>query len=162
MFLYLQCLWCLSTNNCTDYPVPWLLPPASLCPLSQARWGMCWSELASLCVLHLLLCFSFLLQCKKHLSLIEGNCWLKCWRCNLVKCFHTIHKIPSSEIAHHFPEYLFAWLAQVQDSRLPPFVYSMRMLKEANSHPLPIVISCQETLCTFSLSAEHMLNVGSI
>nr|XP_043890574.1 pituitary tumor-transforming gene 1 protein-interacting protein [Solea senegalensis] len=37
-----KCLWCFSTNNCTDYPVSWLLPPASLCPLSQARWGVCW------------------------------------------------------------------------------------------------------------------------
>ncbi|TNN88566.1 Pituitary tumor-transforming gene 1 protein-interacting protein [Liparis tanakae] len=39
-----RCLWCFTTNNCTEYPVSWLLPPASLCPLSQARWGACWPE----------------------------------------------------------------------------------------------------------------------
>lgn len=39
-----QCLWCLTNSTCTDYPVSWLLPPASVCKLSQARWGVCWSE----------------------------------------------------------------------------------------------------------------------
>ncbi|KAG8010364.1 Pituitary tumor-transforming gene 1 protein-interacting protein, partial [Nibea albiflora] len=37
-----MCLWCFTTNNCTEYPVSWLLPPASVCQLSQARWGVCW------------------------------------------------------------------------------------------------------------------------
>ncbi|XP_068426194.1 pituitary tumor-transforming gene 1 protein-interacting protein [Clinocottus analis] len=37
-----KCLWCFTTNNCTEYPVSWLLPPPSVCPLAQARWGACW------------------------------------------------------------------------------------------------------------------------
>ncbi|XP_075897418.1 pituitary tumor-transforming gene 1 protein-interacting protein [Nelusetta ayraudi] len=45
-----KCLWCLSTNNCTNYPVPWLLPPASLCPLSEARWAMCWINFEALVI----------------------------------------------------------------------------------------------------------------
>uniref|UniRef100_A0A3B5MGU3 PTTG1 interacting protein n=1 Tax=Xiphophorus couchianus TaxID=32473 RepID=A0A3B5MGU3_9TELE len=45
-----KCLWCFTTNNCTDYPVTWLLPPASLCPLSQARWGVCWLNFEALII----------------------------------------------------------------------------------------------------------------
>ncbi|XP_037310615.1 pituitary tumor-transforming gene 1 protein-interacting protein isoform X1 [Pungitius pungitius] len=45
-----KCLWCFTTNNCTDYPVSWLLPPPSLCPLSQARWGMCWLNFEGLII----------------------------------------------------------------------------------------------------------------
>ncbi|KAM4735078.1 pituitary tumor-transforming gene 1 protein-interacting protein [Anableps anableps] len=45
-----KCLWCFATNNCTDYPVTWLLPPASLCPLSQARWGVCWLNFEALII----------------------------------------------------------------------------------------------------------------
>lgn len=42
-----QCLWCNVNKTCVDYPVAKLLPPASLCPLSSARWGVCWGECAS-------------------------------------------------------------------------------------------------------------------
>uniref|UniRef100_A0A1A8ECI8 Pituitary tumor-transforming 1 interacting protein a n=1 Tax=Nothobranchius kadleci TaxID=1051664 RepID=A0A1A8ECI8_NOTKA len=45
-----KCLWCFSSNNCTEYPVSWLLPPASLCPLSQARWGVCWLNFEALII----------------------------------------------------------------------------------------------------------------
>ncbi|XP_072251134.1 pituitary tumor-transforming gene 1 protein-interacting protein [Leuresthes tenuis] len=45
-----KCLWCLTTNNCTEYPVSWLLPPASLCQLSQARWGVCWLNFEALII----------------------------------------------------------------------------------------------------------------
>ncbi|KAL6108678.1 uncharacterized protein ACO6RY_11969 [Pungitius sinensis] len=45
-----KCLWCFTSNNCTDYPVSWLLPPPSLCPLSQARWGMCWLNFEGLII----------------------------------------------------------------------------------------------------------------
>ncbi|XP_056290328.1 pituitary tumor-transforming gene 1 protein-interacting protein [Pseudoliparis swirei] len=45
-----RCLWCFTTNNCTNYPVSWLLPPASLCPLSQARWGACWLNFKNLLI----------------------------------------------------------------------------------------------------------------
>ncbi|KAF5880162.1 pituitary tumor-transforming 1 protein-interacting protein-like, partial [Clarias magur] len=36
-----SCLWCYTNNTCTLYPVSHLLPPASVCKLSQARWGVC-------------------------------------------------------------------------------------------------------------------------
>ncbi|XP_030606454.1 pituitary tumor-transforming gene 1 protein-interacting protein [Archocentrus centrarchus] len=45
-----KCLWCFATNNCTEYPVSWLLPPATLCPLSQARWGVCWMNFEALII----------------------------------------------------------------------------------------------------------------
>ncbi|XP_071324462.1 pituitary tumor-transforming gene 1 protein-interacting protein [Trachinotus anak] len=45
-----KCLWCFATNNCTDYPVSWLLPPPSLCQLSQARWGVCWLNFEALII----------------------------------------------------------------------------------------------------------------
>ncbi|XP_069558255.1 pituitary tumor-transforming gene 1 protein-interacting protein [Brachyistius frenatus] len=45
-----KCLWCFTTNNCTEYPVRWLLPPPSLCPLSEARWGVCWMNFEALII----------------------------------------------------------------------------------------------------------------
>ncbi|XP_035862709.1 pituitary tumor-transforming gene 1 protein-interacting protein isoform X2 [Sander lucioperca] len=45
-----KCLWCFTTNNCTEYPVSWLLPPASMCPLAQARWGVCWLNFEALII----------------------------------------------------------------------------------------------------------------
>ncbi|TKS81590.1 Pituitary tumor-transforming gene 1 protein-interacting protein [Collichthys lucidus] len=45
-----RCLWCFTTNNCTEYPVSWLLPPASVCQLSQARWGVCWLNFEALII----------------------------------------------------------------------------------------------------------------
>ncbi|XP_029927366.1 pituitary tumor-transforming gene 1 protein-interacting protein [Myripristis murdjan] len=45
-----KCLWCFTNNTCTEYPVTWLLPPPSLCKLSQARWGMCWVNFEALII----------------------------------------------------------------------------------------------------------------
>ncbi|KTG38265.1 hypothetical protein cypCar_00042285 [Cyprinus carpio] len=39
-----SCLWCQTNSSCTDYPVSYVIPPASVCKLSQARWGVCWGE----------------------------------------------------------------------------------------------------------------------
>uniref|UniRef100_A0A673FSU3 Uncharacterized protein n=1 Tax=Sinocyclocheilus rhinocerous TaxID=307959 RepID=A0A673FSU3_9TELE len=39
-----QCLWCISSQKCIDYPVKSILPSHSVCPLSEARWGVCWSK----------------------------------------------------------------------------------------------------------------------
>lgn len=36
------CLWCEQTEQCVDYPVRNILPPRRLCPLNDARWGVCW------------------------------------------------------------------------------------------------------------------------
>lgn len=36
------CLWCITTKSCITYPVRTILPPHSLCPLNDARWGRCW------------------------------------------------------------------------------------------------------------------------
>ncbi|XP_029936462.1 PTTG1 interacting protein b [Myripristis murdjan] len=36
------CLWCIATKQCIDYPVRNILPPHSVCPLNEARWGLCW------------------------------------------------------------------------------------------------------------------------
>ncbi|XP_026874510.2 PTTG1 interacting protein a [Electrophorus electricus] len=35
------CLWCIKTQLCLTYPVQSILPPSSLCPLNEARWGLC-------------------------------------------------------------------------------------------------------------------------
>ncbi|XP_015213592.1 pituitary tumor-transforming gene 1 protein-interacting protein [Lepisosteus oculatus] len=45
-----SCLWCYTNNTCLDYPVKNLLPPASLCSLSQARWGVCWVNFEALII----------------------------------------------------------------------------------------------------------------
>ncbi|XP_051567902.1 pituitary tumor-transforming gene 1 protein-interacting protein-like [Myxocyprinus asiaticus] len=36
-----NCLWCIQTKKCITYPAKTILPPQSLCPLSEARWGLC-------------------------------------------------------------------------------------------------------------------------
>lgn len=36
-----SCLWCISTKSCLTYPYKYMLPPHSLCPLNDARWGQC-------------------------------------------------------------------------------------------------------------------------
>ncbi|XP_019731178.1 PTTG1 interacting protein b isoform X1 [Hippocampus comes] len=61
-----SCLWCAPSKQCLDYPVKNILPPKSVCPLSDARWGVCWvnfqtvmitlSVLSGLLVLGLLVC----------------------------------------------------------------------------------------------------------
>lgn len=43
-FSFAQCLWCYTNNTCIDYPVRSILPPSSVCALSNARWGVCWSR----------------------------------------------------------------------------------------------------------------------
>ncbi|XP_076871686.1 PTTG1 interacting protein a [Brachyhypopomus gauderio] len=36
-----SCLWCIKTQSCVTYPVKTILPPHALCPLNDARWGLC-------------------------------------------------------------------------------------------------------------------------
>ncbi|CAM4621341.1 unnamed protein product [Leuciscus chuanchicus] len=36
-----NCLWCIPTKKCITYPAKTILPPHSLCPLNDARWGLC-------------------------------------------------------------------------------------------------------------------------
>lgn len=45
-----SCLWCMTNNSCTDYPVSYVIPPASVCKLSQARWGVCWVNFEALII----------------------------------------------------------------------------------------------------------------
>ncbi|KAI7806465.1 pituitary tumor-transforming gene 1 protein-interacting protein [Triplophysa rosa] len=45
-----SCLWCQTNNTCTDYPVSYIIPPSSVCKLSQARWGVCWVNFESLII----------------------------------------------------------------------------------------------------------------
>ncbi|PNI55870.1 PTTG1IP isoform 4 [Pan troglodytes] len=45
-----ECLWCNANKACLDYPVTSVLPPASLCKLSSARWGVCWVNFEALII----------------------------------------------------------------------------------------------------------------
>ncbi|XP_051999020.1 PTTG1 interacting protein b [Xyrauchen texanus] len=45
-----SCLWCISNQKCIDYPVKNILPHHSLCPLTDARWGMCWVNFQALII----------------------------------------------------------------------------------------------------------------
>ncbi|XP_003927598.1 pituitary tumor-transforming gene 1 protein-interacting protein [Saimiri boliviensis] len=45
-----SCLWCNTNKACLDYPVTSVLPPASLCKLSSARWGVCWVNFEALII----------------------------------------------------------------------------------------------------------------
>uniref|UniRef100_A0A3P8TJ29 PSI domain-containing protein n=1 Tax=Amphiprion percula TaxID=161767 RepID=A0A3P8TJ29_AMPPE len=69
------CLWCTSTERCVDYPVRNILPPNSLCPLNDARWGVCWvnfqiliitmSVLAGVIIIAILVCCFCCCKCER-------------------------------------------------------------------------------------------------
>ncbi|NXC04171.1 PTTG protein, partial [Orthonyx spaldingii] len=44
------CLWCASSKRCMEYPVQRILPPADLCELRSARWGVCWVNFEALII----------------------------------------------------------------------------------------------------------------
>ncbi|XP_003962807.2 PTTG1 interacting protein a isoform X1 [Takifugu rubripes] len=44
------CLWCITTKSCLTYPVRTILPPHALCPLNDARWGLCWMNFQTLII----------------------------------------------------------------------------------------------------------------
>ncbi|KAI3367589.1 hypothetical protein L3Q82_026435 [Scortum barcoo] len=44
------CLWCIKTKSCVTYPVKTILPPHALCPLNDARWGLCWMNFQTLII----------------------------------------------------------------------------------------------------------------
>ncbi|XP_037602152.1 PTTG1 interacting protein a [Sebastes umbrosus] len=44
------CLWCITTKSCVTYPVKTILPPHALCPLNDARWGLCWMNFQALII----------------------------------------------------------------------------------------------------------------
>ncbi|NXR63100.1 PTTG protein, partial [Rhadina sibilatrix] len=44
------CLWCASSRSCMEYPVRRILPPADLCELRSARWGVCWVNFEALII----------------------------------------------------------------------------------------------------------------
>ncbi|NWU32046.1 PTTG protein, partial [Dyaphorophyia castanea] len=44
------CLWCASSRRCMEYPVRRILPPADLCELRSARWGVCWVNFEALII----------------------------------------------------------------------------------------------------------------
>ncbi|XP_072431909.1 uncharacterized protein [Chiloscyllium punctatum] len=37
-----SCLWCFVDQRCMKYPVETIIPSNSICPLNEARWGVCW------------------------------------------------------------------------------------------------------------------------
>ncbi|CAL8235592.1 unnamed protein product [Boreogadus saida] len=69
------CLWCMSTKECVDYPVRSILPKHSVCPLNNARWGLCWvnfqsliitmSVLAGIIIIAILVCCFCCCKCEK-------------------------------------------------------------------------------------------------
>ncbi|KFP64177.1 Pituitary tumor-transforming gene 1 protein-interacting protein, partial [Cariama cristata] len=44
------CLWCASNGRCVEYPIRRVLPPADLCELRSARWGVCWVNFEALII----------------------------------------------------------------------------------------------------------------
>lgn len=56
-----SCLWCQTNGSCMDYPVSYVIPPASVCKLSQARWGVCWVNFEALIIAMAVVCGTLLL-----------------------------------------------------------------------------------------------------
>lgn len=69
------CLWCASNERCLDYPLRNILPPSSVCPLNDARWGVCWvnfqiliitmSVLAGIIIIAILVCCFCCCKCER-------------------------------------------------------------------------------------------------
>ncbi|XP_003447392.1 PTTG1 interacting protein b [Oreochromis niloticus] len=69
------CLWCITTKKCIEYPVKSILPSNSVCPLNDARWGLCWlnfqiliitvSVLAGIIIIAVLVCCFCCCKCEK-------------------------------------------------------------------------------------------------
>ncbi|KAM6934047.1 PTTG1 interacting protein b [Xenentodon cancila] len=69
------CFWCIPTKQCIDYPVKNILPPSSVCPLNEARWGVCWvnfqiliiaaSVLAGVIIIAVLVCCFCCCKCER-------------------------------------------------------------------------------------------------
>ncbi|XP_015234012.1 PREDICTED: pituitary tumor-transforming gene 1 protein-interacting protein-like [Cyprinodon variegatus] len=69
------CLWCSLNQQCIDYPVKNILPPSSVCPLNDARWGVCWvnfqiliitmSVLAGVIIIAILVCCFCCCKCER-------------------------------------------------------------------------------------------------
>ncbi|XP_074842340.1 PTTG1IP family member 2 isoform X1 [Carettochelys insculpta] len=69
-----SCLWCNTNNTCMDYPVRSVLP--SSCPLSDARWGVCWMNfeafiiaiavIAGLILLSIAVCCCYCCYCRRR------------------------------------------------------------------------------------------------
>ncbi|XP_012694188.1 pituitary tumor-transforming gene 1 protein-interacting protein [Clupea harengus] len=56
------CLWCQTNNTCSHYPVSSLLPPASVCRMSDARWGVCWVNFEALIIAMAVVCGTILVS----------------------------------------------------------------------------------------------------
>ncbi|KAJ3597762.1 hypothetical protein NHX12_001279 [Muraenolepis orangiensis] len=69
-----QCLWCYTNNTCALYPVGHLLPTPADCPLSHARWGVCWVNFEALIIAMAMLAGSLLI------GLSACCCWCFCCR----------------------------------------------------------------------------------
>uniref|UniRef100_A0A673NA00 PTTG protein n=1 Tax=Sinocyclocheilus rhinocerous TaxID=307959 RepID=A0A673NA00_9TELE len=50
-----------TNSSCSDYPVSYVIPPASVCKLSQARWGVCWVNFEALIIAMAVVCGTLLL-----------------------------------------------------------------------------------------------------
>ncbi|XP_071379130.1 PTTG1 interacting protein b [Centroberyx affinis] len=69
------CLWCITTKQCIDYPVRTIFPPRSVCPLNEARWGLCWvnfqvliitmSVLAGIIIIAIFVCCFCCCKCER-------------------------------------------------------------------------------------------------
>ncbi|XP_008307839.1 PTTG1 interacting protein a [Cynoglossus semilaevis] len=72
---HVSCLWCISSKSCLTYPVKAILPPHDLCPLNDARWGLCWmnfqaliislSVVGSVLIIALMVCMFCCCKCEK-------------------------------------------------------------------------------------------------
>uniref|UniRef100_A0A8C5CKD1 PTTG1 interacting protein n=1 Tax=Gadus morhua TaxID=8049 RepID=A0A8C5CKD1_GADMO len=79
-----SCLWCLTSEKCITYPVSTILPPHAVCPLNDARWGLCWmnfqiliitlSVVGAVIILAFIVC---LLCCCKCQNSREGSSFKK-------------------------------------------------------------------------------------
>uniref|UniRef100_A0A3Q4I1L1 PTTG1 interacting protein n=1 Tax=Neolamprologus brichardi TaxID=32507 RepID=A0A3Q4I1L1_NEOBR len=77
-----QCLWCITTKSCVTYPVRTILPPHALCPLNDARWGLCWMNfqilIITLSVIGGILIIAFLV------------CLFCCCKCENIGCVQQV------------------------------------------------------------------------
>uniref|UniRef100_A0A8D2KSJ7 Pituitary tumor-transforming gene 1 protein-interacting protein n=1 Tax=Varanus komodoensis TaxID=61221 RepID=A0A8D2KSJ7_VARKO len=96
------CLWCHENSTCVDYPVSQLIPPSSVCALSESYWAVCWVNFEAIIItigvvggslLLVILCCCCYCCCR----CCSRRCCSRRGFCNLGWCFLILRRVAEEE-----------------------------------------------------------------
>ncbi|XP_066484629.1 PTTG1IP family member 2 [Tiliqua scincoides] len=85
-----KCLWCSENSTCMDYPTSKLIPPSSVCHLSEAYWAVCWFNFEDMLITMGVVAGVLLL-------LIVGCCCCCRYRCCCCRKSHPMGRLVEEE-----------------------------------------------------------------